>query len=181
MTVYGRLLGERGMAALAPECRALHAGDGVFHGRITVEVTRNPVLRAGLRLAGFPLAVRDAELRFEKRGRGDRDVWTRRMDGQVMETVQWATPEGRLAERLGAMVAISQLVPADGGLDLTDWRFRCVGLPVPGWMAPKVSARERPDAGRYLFEISIGLPWARAPILRYHGWLDVTETADKRG
>lgn len=114
MTVYARLLGADGLAALAPECLALHKGDGVFHGRITVEVTRNPVLRAALRMAGFPLEVEDAELRFEKRGRGDRDVWTRRMDGQVMETVQWATPEGRLAERLGAMVAISRLVPAEG-------------------------------------------------------------------
>ena len=37
----------------------------------------------------------------------------------------------RLAERMGAMVAISRLVPAEGGLDLTDWRFRCLGLPVP--------------------------------------------------
>lgn len=181
MTIYARLLGERGMAALAPECRALHKGDGVFHGRITVEVTRNPVLRAGLRLAGFPLEVEDAVLRFEKRGRGDRGVWTRGMAGQVMETVQWATPGGRLAERMGAMVAISRLVPAEGGLDLTDWRFRCLGLPVPGWIAPKVAARERPDAGRYLFEISIGLPWARAPVLRYHGWLDMAQAADEGG
>ena len=181
MTVYAEVLGEAGMAALAPECRALHAEDGVFHGRITVEVTRNPLLRAALRLAGFPLAVRDAELRFEKRGRGPRDVWTRSMAGQVMETVQWATPGGRLAERMGAIVAMSRLVTADGGLDLTDWRFRCLGLPVPGWMAPKVSASERPDAGRYRFEISIGLPWGRAPVLRYHGWLDVAQLADEGG
>ncbi|MGK7652012.1 hypothetical protein ACSQ76_06230 [Roseovarius sp. B08] len=74
MTDYADLPGANGMAALAPECRALHAGDGVFHGRITVEVTRNPVLRVALRLAGFPLAVQGAELRFEERRRGDRDV-----------------------------------------------------------------------------------------------------------
>ncbi|QFT93897.1 hypothetical protein FIU86_13685 [Roseovarius sp. THAF9] len=181
MTVYARLLGEDAMAALAPECRALHAGDGVFHGRITVEVTRNPVLRAGLRLAGFPLAVKDAELRFEKRGRDDRDVWTRSMAGQVMETVQWVTPGGGLAERMGAMVAMSRLVPAEGGLDLADWRFRFLGLPLPKWAAPRVSASERPEAGRYRFDISIGLPWERAPVLRYHGWLDVTQTADESG
>ncbi len=181
VTVYARLLGEAGMAALAPECRALHAGDGVFHGRITVEVTRNPVLRAALRWAGFPPAVEDAELRFEKRGRGARDVWTRSMAGQVMQTAQWATPDGKLAERMGAMVAMCRLVPAQGGLHLVDWRFRCLGLPVPGWAAPKVSASERPDAGRYRFEISIGLPWGSAPVLRYHGWLDVAQAADEGG
>ncbi|MGK7652013.1 DUF4166 domain-containing protein [Roseovarius sp. B08] len=103
------------------------------------------------------------------------------MDGQVMETVQWATPDGGLAERMGAVVAISRLVPAQGGLDLVDWRFRCLGVPVPRRAAPKVAARERPEAGRYRFEISIGLPWGRAPVLRYHGWLDVTEAADEGG
>ncbi len=160
VTVYARVLGEAGMAALAPECRALHEGDGVFHGRITVE---------------------DAVLRFEKRGRGVRDAWTRGMAGQVMETMQWATPGGRLAERMCAMVAISRLVPVHGGLDLTDWRFRCLGLPVPGWAAPRVRASERPEAGRYRFEISIGIPWGRAPVLRYHGCLGVAQTAYEGG
>ncbi len=103
------------------------------------------------------------------------------MDGQVMETVQWATSEGRLAERIGAVVAISRLVPAQGGLDLVDWRFRCLGVPVPGCAAPKVVAREHPEAGRYRFEISIGLPWGRAPVLRYHGWLGVAQAADEGG
>jgi hypothetical protein len=181
VTVYARLLGEDGMAALAPECRTLHAGDGVFHGRITVEVTRNPALRAALRLAGFPPSVQDAELRFEKRGRGNRDVWTRSMAGQVMQTAQWATPDGKLAERMGAMVAMSRPVPADGGLDLVDWRLRWLGLPVPGWCAPKIAANERPDDGRYRFDIAIGLPWGRAPVLRYHGWLDVTQAPDESG
>lgn len=182
MTVYADILGEAGMAALAPECRRLHGGYGVFHGQITVEVTRNPVLRAVLRLAGFPLAVRDAELRFAKLARGGaREVWSRRMAGQGMETVQWATPDGRLAERMGVMVAMSRLVPVDGGLDLTDWRFRCLGLPLPGMIAPKVTASERPDTGLYRFEIAIGLPRGDKPVLRYHGWLDVAQPADEGG
>ena len=70
-------------------------------------------MAAGLRLAGFPLEVEDAVLRFEKRGRGDRDVWTRGMAGQVMETVQWATPGGRLAERMGPMGFLARELPGE--------------------------------------------------------------------
>ncbi|MEL7258646.1 MAG: DUF4166 domain-containing protein [Pseudomonadota bacterium] len=170
-SVYAQVLGADGLAKLAPECRALHETMGRFEGEITVEMTRNPLLRVALRCAGFPKAFEQAALVFTKGKQGQREVWTRQIGDQVMRTVQWVESDGRLAERLGAMTAISRLSPASGGLDLTDWQFRFAGLPLPRWAAPNVTASDRPDQAKYRFEIAICLPWSNTPIVRYHGWL----------
>lgn len=170
-SVYAQILGAEGLAQLAPECRNLHLNSGRFEGEITVEMTRNPLLRLALKAAGFPNAFAQAPLVFTKETQEDREVWTRHISDQVMQTFQWVENGENLAERLGAMTAISRLTPVEGGLDLIDWRFCFAGLPVPCWAAPKVVASERPDQGRYRFEISISLPWGTTPIVRYHGWL----------
>ena len=173
-SVYAEILGAEGLAQLAPECRALHCGMGRFSGEITVEMTRNPLLRLALKLAGFPGRFVDADLDFTKEKQGNAEIWTRRIGDEVMRTVQWAESGERLAERLGMMTATSRLSLADGGLDLTDWGFRFVGLRLPRWAAPKVAASERPDQGRYRFEIAICPPWGSKPVVRYFGWLQTT-------
>ncbi|WP_338550556.1 DUF4166 domain-containing protein [Roseovarius phycicola] len=170
-SVYAQILGAEGLVALAPECRVLHESMGRFEGEITVEMTRNPFLRLALRCAGFPKAFEQAPLSFTKEKQGQREVWIRQIGDQVMRTVQWVEDGDMLAERLGAMTAISRLSPASGGLDLTEWQFRFAGLAVPRWAAPNVMASERPDQGLYRFEIAICLPWSDKPIVRYHGWL----------
>lgn len=175
MTVYARVLGPQGMAALAPECRALHAGMGPFFGQITVEVSGNRVLRGLLRVAGFPRPASDAPLRFERADRGGVEMWSRHIADQTMRTVQWDTSDGCLAERMGAMTAISRLVPVSGGLDLTEWRFRILGVSLPRWAAPQVTALERPNDGRYCFEIVIRPPWGDTPLVQYRGWLATLE------
>ena len=172
MTVYSQVLGQVGLAALSQECRAFHAGFGSFRGEMTVQVTGNPLTRWLLRLAGVPLGVVAAPLDFEKTDLGTSERWERRISGQNMTKVQWRTRDGRLAERLGLMTAISRLQPSEGGLDLTDWRFRFMGVPVPRWAAPHVTATERPEAGRYGFRIAIAPPWGGAPVVQYHGWLE---------
>lgn len=180
MTVYALVLGPQGMSALAPACRALHQGYGRFEGRITVEVTRNPILRLLLRLAGFPKAADEADLVFVTAKHGQSDRWERHVAGQVMRSALWAQGEGWLAERMGPVVALSRPVVRDGGLELTGWRFRALGVPLPGWLSPRVAAREWPEAGRYSFDIEIRAPWGGL-LVRYRGWLGTIQDPDQGG
>lgn len=180
MTIYADVLGPEGLARLAPECRALHDGYGQFRGQITVQVTANPVLRLLLRLAGFPKPADAAELVFVTKREGRGDQWARHIAGQSMTSRLWAVGEGLLAERMGMIGAVSRPDVQEGGITLRDWEFRLLGVPLPGWSAPRVGAREWPEAGRYAFDVTIGAPWG-ARLVRYHGWLSTVEATDEGG
>ncbi|MEL6409695.1 MAG: DUF4166 domain-containing protein [Pseudomonadota bacterium] len=168
-TVYARVLGEAGLEALSPECRALHASHGAFDGVIDVETTTNPLFRFALRVFGFPYKPGQASVIFSNTAKGDVDNWQRQMGDHRMSSIL-SEKDGWLHESLGGLTVLCRLETRDGGLDLIDMRFRLLGVPLPLWACPKVSASERPKKGGYGFDIEIKTPWG-GKLVRYSGVL----------
>ena len=174
MTPFAQTLGSD-LAACAPEVQALHSTHGRFHGKITVERPRNPLLYALGHIPNLPpQGTHDLTLDKSLNGRGE--TWTRTIGSATMRSTQWALGD-RVAEKLGPVTAITKLVVTDGALSMqiTGWRFW--GVPMPRVLAPKVTTRETGERGRYHFDIRIALPLIDAQLTRYHGHLDVHRDA----
>ena len=170
MTPFAQTLGPD-LAACAPEVQALHRSHGTFHGQITVERPRNPLLYALGRLPNLPpQGTHDLTLEKSPNDRGE--TWTRTIGPATMRSTQWAHGT-YVAEKLGPVTAIIKLIVKGGTLSMqvTGWRF--CGIPMPRVLAPKVTTRETGEQGRYLFNIRIALPLIDAQLTRYHGHLDV--------
>lgn len=168
MTAYGQALGAR-FGELPSALRMLHGTDGRFSGKITVAPAGSALLRRIARLMGLPPGGVHA-LVLEKTDTGREDRWRRHIGDFVMDSRQWA--EGPcLAEKIGAVCVLSRLEPGADGLrmHLTGWRF--LGLPLPAGLAPRIATREWEEAGRYRFDVTVGLPVTGHRLIRYHGYL----------
>ena len=116
-TVYARVLGEAGLEALSPECRALHASHGAFDGVIDVETTTNPLFRFALRVFGFPYKPGQASVIFSNTAKGDVDNWQRQMGDHRMSSML-SEKDGWLHESLGGLTVLCRMETRVGGHDL---------------------------------------------------------------
>jgi len=173
--VYARCLGPE-LDALDADLRAVHGGYGRFHGRIAVDAPARFPMRQICRWLGFPEATEDAAFQFSTERGHIADIWTRQIGDQVMRSQLWLTGDGLLAEKLGPVTAVSALQIKDGTLCLRLRRMRVLGIPVPLVIAPRVETTERGQDGLYIFDVSIRLPLARAPLVRYAGFLALAVT-----
>jgi hypothetical protein len=73
-----------------------------------------------------------------------------------------------------------QAIVSPEGIDLRLQRGRILGVPLPRCLWPRIVANERvDDAGRFRFDVTIGLPGI-GRLVRYRGWLepaDITAAA----
>ncbi|KCV81237.1 hypothetical protein ATO10_13689 [Actibacterium atlanticum] len=171
MTAYANLLGTQ-LSELPPACQALHRNYGSWAGTITVETTRAPVLRTLLRLSGLPKAVQNAPFRFTSERDKDHDIWTRQIGDHITVSRLWADDSGQLCEQLGPMRATSQVQANATGIQLKIQRMWLLRLPLPAWLAPKVSTRESQVDGQYHFDVMIRVPITGGPLVRYHGHIE---------
>ena len=76
----------------------------------------------------------------------------------------------RLVQRRGIWSFVSIALPAEGGISYRHKSTRLLGLPLPGFLAPKLTAHEWPDGeDAVTFDATITLPGGRR-LIRLHGW-----------
>jgi hypothetical protein len=109
---------------------------------------------------------------MERSGNGE--IWRRKFGNHPMTT---RLVPGRLPrtveETLAAVTLVSRLDPEASGVLQVPVGLRILGLKLPRFLWPKITARESTEGTRYRFMIAVGLPWG-TPLVRYEGWLDVS-------
>jgi len=174
VTPFAQILGSK-LTDCAPEVQALHRDHGTFHGQITVERPQNRLLYALGGLSSLP-PPGSHDLTLNKSPNDTGEIWVRTIGPATMKSTQWAHGD-HVAEKLGAVTAITALTVTEGTLSMHVTGWRLFSVPMPRSLAPIVSTSETGDRGRYLFDIRIALPLIDAQLTRYHGHLDVHHDA----
>ena len=117
----------------------------------------------------MPAAGRSVPLRVTFTVDQGRERWVRDYAGRTMVSVQWQTGSF-LRERLGPVVLDFAVDTGKEGLSLHLRRARCLGLPLPRWLHPRVRAEESAVDGLFRFDVEASLPLAGF-VVHYSGTL----------
>jgi hypothetical protein len=172
--LYARILGEA-FEQLPQVTRRLHSPDPqrVYAGH--ADIRRGSTLAARLvaALLDLPRPGHQTQSRVTVRREGEAEILTRDYGGRIFESWQGfeATPDGpRLIERIGPVATRLRLEASSDGLDFHAEAARWRGVPLPGWLVPRVTARERADGDAHLFDVAVSLP-LMGEIIGYRGRL----------
>ncbi|MFN8524006.1 MAG: DUF4166 domain-containing protein [Chloroflexota bacterium] len=173
--LYQRALGSA-WEALHPALRAAHAGHGVYRaaGSFEIRYGRGWLARAIVAMCGMPPAAASVPTRLVVAPGDDFERWFRTFGARPLDSVQTTPARGRVWERFGP-VEIRFHLGIDGGA-LVYVQERCalalpgLHLPMPGWLAPRVAAREEPGSGpgATRIEVTISAPWGGL-LITYQG------------
>ena len=148
-------------------------------GRARVERGTGLLARLAGAIVGFPGPAADTpvSVRFERDGAAE--IWTRRFGAASFSSRQFAGTgrhAGLLRESFGPLTFAMALVPEGNRLALAFQGWRCLGVPLPPWLAPRSRAFEAETDGRFHFHVEI---WhvLTGPIVLYEGWLVPVEPA----
>ena len=122
---------------------------------------------------GFPAAAKQTPLTVRFAVRNGVETWTRVFGAEQFSSTQFAG-EGRaanlLCERFGPLTFAMAVVVADGRLTLVPRSWNVLGLPLPMWLAPRATAYESVEGGRFRFHVEIRHALTGL-IVRYRGGL----------
>jgi hypothetical protein len=149
-------------------------------GRATVERGTGWLSKLMARFAGLPPASDNEPISVTFRHVNGREIWERRYGSHVMRSALRAG-QGKwrhlLIEQFGP-IAFGFAVTVDrDGLQLTLRRWSIAGMPLPVWLAPRITAAETGEDGTFHFDVTVSDRLA-GPIIRYRGWLNEAEAAD---
>lgn len=172
-SLYQRVMGDR-FALLPPEMQAIHDifRDGGAAGEAGVTGAATPLAAFIARLVGFPKPGRH-RLHVHFRELDGRESWTRDFEGRRFRS--HLTQQGRwLVERFGPFRFAFDLSSDGRGLTMVMQRWWIGPLPLPLWLAPRSTAREWAEDGRFHFDVPIALPLI-GQLVHYRGWLEPAE------
>lgn len=168
--LYARAMGQR-FDALPPAVRDMHDfnGDGGAAGEATVTRGTNPFARLMGWVVRFPPTGR-YPLHVSFAERGGVETWTRQFGPHRFSSRLSRRGDG-VAERFGPM-RFAFALPSDGaGLAMVLKGWTLFGVPMPLWLAPRITGREWEEDGRFRFLVEIDMP-PIGRIVRYTGWLE---------
>ena len=160
--LYQRILGES-WHQLAPEIRHLHSVTSVssFSGRCTIKRGPNPLAWLLATLIGFPKAGFDQCITVQLAVDGDGERWVRSSGGSTFSSLQHSGRgrcEWLLRERFGALAVDMALVVDGVNLRYVVRRWGLLGIPLPLSLAPRATAIESVQDGKFKFDVEIGHP-----------------------
>ncbi|MEP7454049.1 DUF4166 domain-containing protein [Phyllobacterium sp. SB3] len=168
--LFERLLGRR-WSGLPASVRAVHGGGYLSgSGRVIARIGANLPARLLRRLLGLPYSGRhEASVTLEPAPDGER--WTRRFgSAQFTSRLIDAGPLGLFEERFGPLRFTFDLQPTPAGVswELCGWSVG--GLPLPGWLAPRIRAGAEDAGGLYRFRVVVAHRWIGL-LFAYRGML----------
>ena len=176
--LYERVIGDR-FAALAPAVRAIHQvyGDGGAAGHGHVRRTKGLVGRAICNFMRLPPSgTCPVHVAFEERN--GVETWTRDFGGHQFRSVLRQRRD-RLTERFGPASFTFDLNSDEGALRMVLRRWELLRIPLPLFLAPKISAREWQEGERFHFDVAVALPLI-GPVIAYSGWLQPELAQEER-
>jgi hypothetical protein len=173
--LYRRVLGHA-FSAMAPTVQQLHQVDGptVWRGTASVRRGTNPLSRLMAALFSLPPAGHALALTvsFTPDAAGH-ETWHRDFAGRRFLSIQSDHGGGVIAERIGRVTLLLRPTVSAGELTLTLDGARCLGLPLPRVLLPRVATREFEQAGRYHFDVTANLPLLGL-LVHYRGTLELS-------
>jgi hypothetical protein len=118
-----------------------------LHAQGRFVVTRGASLFARIVASamGMPRAGRDVATSLFVRAEGDELVWLRDFDGTRLESRMVALGDGLIAERRGPIELVLRVAVVDAGIEYRSdgarLRFGRVCIPLPSWLAVRVTGR----------------------------------------
>lgn len=105
----------------------------------------------------------------------------RNYGGSILTTHQALAPgstagQRLLLERFGPMKLFIRLEGDEAGITFHLQRCSLLGLPLPAFLAPRLTARERVTGGKYHYFVQVALPLL-GRLIEYEGFLDPPEQA----
>ncbi len=173
-SLYRRMLGSA-WTLLPENLRAMHDGgnDLKVAGRAEVERGNNWLARCVAMLFGFPKAGKDVSVQVQFTRTREGETWRRTFACKSFSSQQsegrgrW---QGLLCERFGPFAMAIALIVRDEKLFLVVRHWSFLGLPLPGFCAPRGITYETAEDDRFRFHVEIRHPWIGL-LVRYRGWL----------
>jgi hypothetical protein len=172
--LYRRIMGDA-FDRLPEVTRRLHRGRPavIAIGEADVTPAASALGRLLARIFGLPGTAGKQPVRVVIESRDGREHWTRFFGNRPMRSLMSAAPNNLIEERFGPFSLRMRLVPKPGGLDMERVSGRLFGVPLPGFLLPRVRATERvDDYRRHAFDVEITAPLA-GRLVAYKGWLEV--------
>ncbi|MQP64995.1 DUF4166 domain-containing protein [Niveispirillum sp. SYP-B3756] len=172
--LFRRLLGPA-MDLLPDAVRRVHDGSGRLELSGLAQVDVMPGLLPGLicTLTGLPRSGRNVPVTVIFDRTPTAEQWQRRFGNRHYAsrlTAGTGAEKGLLIEQMGMITNLFQLEVTAEALHLTLVGCRFLGIPMPGWLAPRCAATERQEDAGFAFDIPITLPWL-GRIIHYRGRL----------
>lgn len=151
--------GGAGPVIASGRCSVIHGGSGL--ARLLCAILRLP--RKGSEQPLTLTAETKGRVTLVGREIGDRRLLFHATTGRGKRS-------NRLVQRRGLWSFVSIALSAEGGIAYRHKSTRFLGLPLPGFLAPRLSAHEWPDGENAVaFDATITLPGGRR-LIRLHGW-----------
>lgn len=172
ISLFRHLLGPA-LDGLPDALRRAHDGQGRLElsGLAQIEVRPGPLPWLICALLGLPAPGRGVPVTIIFDRAPDHEHWQRRFAGRRYSSHMTAgngRDAGLLVERMGLITNVFKVAVTGESLHLTMVRCRWLGLPLPGWLAPRCAAVEREQDGAFTFDIPIDLPWL-GRLIHYRG------------
>ncbi|AUN32605.1 DUF4166 domain-containing protein [Niveispirillum cyanobacteriorum] len=172
--LFRRLLGPT-MDLLPNPVRDVHDGQGRLELSGLAQIDVMPGLLPGLicALMGLPRPGRNVPVTVIFDRTPTVEHWHRRFGDRVYAsklTAGTGAETGLLVERMGMITNVFRVGATASALHLTVVCCRFMGMPMPGWLAPRCAVVERQEDGSFTFDIPIDLPWL-GRLIHYRGGL----------
>lgn len=150
--------------------RAAHFGRVRLEGRVTAR-RGGPIARIICDVFRFPEEAAACRLIVESEHTQDRITWHRNFDGLDMESGFWR--EGNfLVERLGFLSMYFMAKEENGRLYYEFAHTRFLGIRLPNFISPSISAYEAQGPNGYQFGVLVSMPFL-GEIIEYFGVMSI--------
>lgn len=171
-SLFRRLLGPA-MDLLPDAVRHVHDGHGRLElsGMAQIDMMPGPLPRLICLLMGLPKPGRAVPVTVIFDRMPTTEHWQRRFGNRRYAsslTAGTGAETGLLIERMGMITNVFRIEATADALYLTVVRCRFLGVPMPGWLAPRCAVTEQAEDGDFTFDIPIDLPWL-GRLIHYRG------------
>lgn len=166
---------------LPDQIRSLHDSGMYLSATGQADVVHGPGFWAGMihLFGSFPAKGHNVPVTVEFIVERDGERWRRNFNSKIFASR--LSPGGksrsgklRLKEKHGAFTVLYELAADAHGITWHQVGMRFLGLPAPGFLRFKITARESVEHGRYMFDSNVALPGG-GRIVHYRGWLMADE------
>jgi hypothetical protein len=171
-SLYQHHLGDE-YTKLSVEIQAFHALQGQYRLRGEVDVIGAETIWGRLLslVMRFPTSSPRQPFEFYLRTEDGRERWQRRFPSRTMASTM-SLSDPLLIESFGLMKCRFMLRVAEHALVMEPQGMRYLGLPIPAFLLPKITATERGENGRLHFDVAACWP-GKYLTVAYRGWLDI--------